>query len=80
MGSTDHLIRAAAHLAWVLENVVNQITVDPATTKWAQVALERMLAGHLSLIGDATHPPRRRRQKRLVRGSRGHARGPDRRC
>jgi quinolinate synthase len=38
----------AAHLCWVLENlvdgnVVNQITVDPATTKWAQVALERML-------------------------------------
>ncbi len=38
----------APHLAWVLENlvegkVVNQITVDPATTKWAQVALERML-------------------------------------
>ncbi|HVT78706.1 MAG TPA: quinolinate synthase NadA, partial [Acidimicrobiales bacterium] len=39
----------APHLAWVLEelvagNVVNQITVDPETTKWAKVALERMLA------------------------------------
>ena len=39
----------AAHLAWVLENlvegnVVNQITVDPDTTEWAKVALERMLA------------------------------------
>ena len=38
----------AAHLAWVLENlvedrVVNQITVDPDTTRWARVALERML-------------------------------------
>ena len=36
------------HLAWVLENlvegkVVNQITVDPETAKWARVALERML-------------------------------------
>ena len=36
------------HLAWVLENlvngnVVNQITVDPKTSKWASVALERML-------------------------------------
>ncbi len=39
----------APHLAWVLEelvagNVVNQITVDPETTKWAKVALERMLS------------------------------------
>ncbi|MDQ6797296.1 MAG: quinolinate synthase NadA [Actinomycetota bacterium] len=38
----------AAHLAWVLENlvegrVVNQITVDPATAVAARVALERML-------------------------------------
>ena len=38
----------AAHLAWVLENlvagnVVNQITVDPETEKWALVALQRML-------------------------------------
>jgi quinolinate synthase len=37
------------HLCWVLEelvagNVVNQISVDPQTTKWAKVALERMLA------------------------------------
>src|SRR5207245_9875588 len=37
-----------AHLAWVLEGlvedrVVNQITVDPDTTQWARVALERML-------------------------------------
>ncbi len=36
------------HLAWVLENlvdgtVVNQITVDPDTSEWAKVALERML-------------------------------------
>jgi quinolinate synthase len=36
------------HLAWVLESlvlgeVVNQITVDPQTTEWARVALERML-------------------------------------
>ncbi len=36
------------HLAWVLENlvngnVVNQITVDPKTSKWASIALERML-------------------------------------
>ncbi len=38
----------AAHLAWVLENlvdgqVVNQISVDPATAASARVALERML-------------------------------------
>jgi quinolinate synthase len=36
------------HLAWVLENlvdgtVVNQIVVDPQTTEWARVALQRML-------------------------------------
>jgi quinolinate synthase len=36
------------HLAWVLENlvegrVINQITVDPVTTEWAKVALQRML-------------------------------------
>jgi quinolinate synthase len=39
----------AAHLAWVLESLVagevpNRITVDPDTTVWARVALERMLA------------------------------------
>jgi quinolinate synthase len=39
----------AAHLAWVLENlvadrVVNRITVDPVTAQSAKVALERMLA------------------------------------
>ena len=39
----------AAHLAWVLENlvegrVVNRITVDPQTAESAKVALERMLA------------------------------------
>ncbi len=39
----------AAHLCWVLENlvagqVVNQITVDGDTAEWAKVALERMLA------------------------------------
>ena len=39
----------AAHLAWVLENlvegrVVNRITVDADTTEWAKVALERMLS------------------------------------
>ena len=39
----------AAHLCWVLENlvegrVVNRITVDPETAEWARVALERMLA------------------------------------
>jgi len=38
----------AAHLCWVLENlvegnVVNQITVDPETAEWARVALQRML-------------------------------------
>jgi quinolinate synthase len=38
----------AAHLAWVLENlvegtVVNRISVDPETAEWARVALERML-------------------------------------
>jgi quinolinate synthase len=38
----------AAHLAWVLENlvegrVVNQIKVDPEVAQWARVALERML-------------------------------------
>jgi len=38
----------AAHLCWVLEElvagrVVNQITVDPDTTGWAKVALDRML-------------------------------------
>jgi quinolinate synthase len=39
----------APHLAWTLESlvegrVVNRITVDPETTHWAKVALERMLA------------------------------------
>jgi quinolinate synthase len=39
----------AAHLAWCLDHlvggeVVNRITVDAETTKWARVALERMLA------------------------------------
>lgn len=38
-----------AYLAWVLDNllegqVVNQITVEPTTKRWAKVALERMLA------------------------------------
>jgi quinolinate synthase len=38
----------AKHLAWVLESlvegrVVNRITVDPETTEWAKVALQRML-------------------------------------
>lgn len=38
----------APHLCWVLENlveghVVNQVTVDPETTEWAEVALQRML-------------------------------------
>ena len=38
-----------AHLAWVLENlvdgrVVNRITVDDHTAEWARVALDRMLA------------------------------------
>jgi len=37
------------HLAWVLEGLVdgevrNRIVVDPETTEWAKVALERMLA------------------------------------
>jgi len=36
------------HLAWILDNlvegrVVNRITVDPDTTAWAKVALQRML-------------------------------------
>ena len=39
----------AAHLAWVLEGLVqgevrNQISVDDETASWARVALERMLA------------------------------------
>ncbi len=39
----------AQHLCWVLESladgiVVNRITVDPETSKWAKVALEQMLA------------------------------------
>ena len=39
----------AAHLAWILESlvdgeVVNRITVDDDTAEWAKVALERMLA------------------------------------
>ncbi len=39
----------AAHLCWVLESladgmVVNRITVDADTAKWARVALEQMLA------------------------------------
>ncbi len=38
----------AAHLAWVLENlvdrtVVNQIKVEEETSGWAKVALQRML-------------------------------------
>ena len=38
----------APHLCWVLENlvdgnVVNQIVVDPETSEWARVALQRML-------------------------------------
>ncbi|MEU1877065.1 quinolinate synthase NadA [Streptosporangium sp. NPDC020072] len=37
------------HLVWALESLaagqtVNQITVDPETTRWAKVALDRMLA------------------------------------
>jgi quinolinate synthase len=41
----------AAHLCWVLESladgrVVNRITVDATTAKWARVALERMLSIH----------------------------------
>ena len=37
------------HLVWTLENlvegrVVNPITVDPETARWAKVALDRMLA------------------------------------
>jgi len=37
------------HLVWALESlvagrVVNQVTVDPDVTKWARVALDRMLA------------------------------------
>ncbi|MEV4090737.1 quinolinate synthase NadA [Streptosporangium saharense] len=37
------------HLVWALESlaagqVVNQITVDPETTRWAKIALDRMLA------------------------------------
>jgi quinolinate synthase len=39
----------AAHLAWVLEGLVegevrNRIVVDPETARWARVALERMLS------------------------------------
>jgi quinolinate synthase len=39
----------AAHLAWVLEGLVdgevrNRIAVDEDTAAWARVALERMLA------------------------------------
>lgn len=39
----------AAHLAWILEGLVegevrNRITVDEETARWAKVALERMLA------------------------------------
>jgi quinolinate synthase len=39
----------AAHLAWILEGLVqntvrNQITVEPEAARWAKVALERMLA------------------------------------
>jgi len=39
----------APHLCWVLEELVagrtpNQIVVDPETTEWAKVALDRMLA------------------------------------
>jgi quinolinate synthase len=38
----------AAHLCWVLENlvegrVVNRITVDPDTAQQARIALQRML-------------------------------------
>jgi len=38
----------AAHLAWVLEGLVegevrNRITVEPETARWARIALERML-------------------------------------
>ena len=36
------------HLAWILENlvegrIINRITVDPETSEWARVALQRML-------------------------------------
>ena len=39
----------AAHLAWILEGLVegrvrNRITVHPDTQAWARVALDRMLA------------------------------------
>ena len=44
----------AAHLAWVLEGLVegvvrNRIVVDDATSTWAKVALERMLATDVRL-------------------------------
>ena len=37
------------HFVWAMENlvtdtVVNRIEVDPATARWALIALERMLA------------------------------------
>ena len=46
------------HLVWALENlvagnVVNQIVVDPDTSHWARVALDRMLA----LPGVGRRPP-----------------------
>ena len=64
----------AAHLAWVLENlvegrVVNQIKVDPETAGWARVALERMLEivccrpSWPPPRGDPPPPPDRRRRR-----------------
>ena len=42
------------HLCWTLESlvegqVVNQVTVDPETKRWARVALERMLEEQLTV-------------------------------
>jgi len=50
------------HLAWVLENlvegrVINQITVDPVTTEWAKVALQRMLDITQGNPAAAVHDP-----------------------
>ena len=47
------------HLAWILENLVegrilNQTAVDPETTEWAKVALQRML--DITAVADH-HPP-----------------------
>ncbi len=69
----DHVAHRPAHLAWILEGLVdgevrNRIVVDADTAEWARVALERMLA--ITLKSHPALPPRARRPRRVRRQAR----------